>query len=141
LIISPSLEAIAPKYESNGDVSNQFLIFVGYSTVDYSYRLGVIVFNSPLVNLPHVSLTPGPTIGFTIFTTTPMNTKYNEYRFIRTAPDFPSLIIAGGYLYRYLSIFEISENQLVFRHNIRLPYYFRTGRHFGDLYEGNLILY
>ena len=108
MIISPNLEIIAPKYESNCDVSNQFLIFVGRSLLDNLYRLGVIVFNSPLVNLPHISLTPGPTIGFTIFTTTPMNPSYNEYRFIRTAPDFPSLIIAGGYLYRYLSIFEIS---------------------------------
>jgi hypothetical protein len=52
----PYLEAIGPKYESSGEVSNRHVIFIGADTsTSNRFRMGVIVFDSPLINLPHAS--------------------------------------------------------------------------------------
>ena len=72
------------------------------------------------------------TIPFTGFKSNEiMATGNSDWMFIRTAPDFINLIILGGFKANYLSIFEISNNQLIFKHNIRQPWYYRSGTHLG----------
>jgi hypothetical protein len=100
-------------------VDNRHVIFVGPDSSIGLNRLGVIVFDQPLTNLPHTSLIPSSTIAFTGFKSDETLQNLNEqYRFIRTAPDFPNLIILGGFKQGYFSVFKITQNQLVFINNI-----------------------
>jgi hypothetical protein len=77
------------------------VIFVGKDSTVNLNRLGVIVFDRALVNLP-LATEPTPplssTISFYGFKTSEIhNPSSNDFLFIMTAPDFPNLVLACGF--------------------------------------------
>jgi hypothetical protein len=124
------LIAIAPKYDSLGNVDSRYVIFVGEDSTVGLNRLGVLVFDSALVGLPAATVLTPPlssTIPFTGFKS-PMTMEVDNLdgKMIRTSPDFPNLIILAGFKSDFFSIFEIVNNMLLFRHNTRYAWTYRN---------------
>jgi hypothetical protein len=93
------------------------------------------VFNNALVGLPVATvITPTlsstiPFIGFKSPLT--MENGNLDGKTIRTSADLPSYIVLGGFKSQFLSIFEVVNNVLVFRHNTRYAWTYRSNSNLG----------
>lgn len=124
---------VKPKFNSKGGIDNRYILLLGQNQNDLRGYLMVIIFNSPLLNLPHASVqTPlQSVIGYSGFKSSLTLISFVSY--LRTEPEFPDIVITSGFKADAFTVFKINKESLDFLHSIAFPKYCKEGIYSGSL--------
>ena len=122
---------MAAKFNNEGDVDNRRILFIGKNTDLNTVQLYMMVFHSPLVDIPpaNVYTPPASVIGYSGFIS--QEKTINGQIYIKSAPDFIDRVIVSGFKLNSFSVFKIENNFFRMVHSLGFPKYYKEGDHLG----------